>query len=99
LKHAEQAEMQGKRVWAVFGHAGQSASKREWPQFYQHIAPLGAPAQFQMAGDRIYITLFDSTSHGVTTNCVPPSPLPAAVPASPPTGPPAAIVLAAAPCG
>jgi hypothetical protein len=35
----------------------------------------------------------------VTTNCVPPSPLPAAVPASPPTGPPAAIVLAAAPCG
>jgi hypothetical protein len=99
LKHAEQAEMQGKRVWAVFGHAGQSASKREWPQFYQHIAPLGAPAQFQMAGDRIYITLFDSTSHGVTTNCVPPSPLPAAVPASAPTGPPAAIVLAAAPCG
>ena len=75
LKHAEQAEMQGKRVWAVFGHAGQSASKREWPEFYQHIAPLGTPAEIQMAGNRIYITLFDATSHGVTTNCVPPSPL------------------------
>jgi 4-amino-4-deoxy-L-arabinose transferase-like glycosyltransferase len=96
LQHAEQAEMQGKRVWAVFGHAGQSASKREWPQFYQHIAPLGAPAQFQMAGNRIYITLFDSTSHGVTTNCVPPLPLPAAVPV--PSGSPA-VVLGAAPCG
>jgi uncharacterized membrane protein len=96
LKHAEQAEMQGKRVWAVFGHAGQSASKREWPQFYQHIAPLGAPAQFQMAGNRIYITLFDSTSHGVTTNCVPPSPLPGVVPA--PSGS-TVLALAAAPCG
>jgi mannosyltransferase len=82
LQHAEQAEMQGHRVWAVFGHAGQSSSKREWPQFYQHIAPLGAPAQFQMAGGRIYITLFDSTSHGVTTNCVPPLPLSAPQPAT-----------------
>jgi uncharacterized membrane protein len=95
LKHAEQAEMQGKRVWAVFGHAGQSASKREWPQFYQHIAPLGAPAQFQMAGGRIYITLFDSTSHGLTANCVPPSPLTAPASAPPATG--SAVLLA--PCG
>lgn len=95
LQHAEQAEMQGKRVWAVFGHAGQSSSKREWPEFYHHIAPLGAPAQIQMAGGRIYITLFDSTSHGVTTNCVPPSPLTA--PAAAPAGSP--LVLSAAPCG
>jgi len=97
LQHAEQAEMQGRRVWAVFGHAGQSASKREWPQFYQHIAPLGMPAQIQMAGNRIYITLFDSTSHGVSTNCVPASQL-LAPPQPVPAGP-APIALAAAPCG
>jgi mannosyltransferase len=96
LQHAEQAEMQGRRVWAVFGHAGQSASKREWPQFFQHISPLGQPAQILMAGNRIYITLYDSTSHGVTTNCVPASPLPGAAPAT--TGSPAAI-SAASPCG
>ncbi len=71
LKHAEQAQLQGKRVWAVFGHAGQSASHHEWPQFYKKIAPLGTPAQIQMAGGRIYITLFDQSSHGVSTNCVP----------------------------
>lgn len=72
LQHAEAAQMQGRRVWAVFGHAGQSASKREWPQFYQHIAPLGTPAQIQMAGNRIYITEFDATSHGVSENCTMP---------------------------
>jgi len=70
LKHAEQAQVQGKRVWAVFGHAGQSASHHEWPQFYKKIAPLGTPSQIQMAGGRIYITLFDQSSHGVSTNCV-----------------------------
>jgi mannosyltransferase len=96
LQHAEQAEMQGRRVWAVFGHAGQSASKREWPQFYQHIAPLGMPAKIQMAGNRIYITLFDSTSHGVTTNCVPASPLSTAQPAAAGSAP---VMLAASPCG
>ncbi len=96
LQHAEQAELQGRRVWAVFGHAGQSASKREWPEFYQHIAPLGTPAQIQMAGNRIYITLFDATSHGVTTNCVPASQLPAPQPA---TAAVPAVVLGAAPCG
>jgi len=85
LKHAEQAQLQGKRVWAVFGHAGQSASHHEWPQFYKKIAPLGTPAQIQMAGGRIYITLFDQSSHGVSTNCViQPST------SSPPAGPPAA---------
>jgi mannosyltransferase len=75
LKHAETAQLQGKRIWAVFGHAGQSASKREWPEFYQHIAPLGTPVQIQMAGNRIYITEFDATSHGITENCTPPSAL------------------------
>jgi uncharacterized membrane protein len=86
LKHAEQAQLQGKRVWAVFGHAGQSASHHEWPQFYKKIAPLGTPAQIQMAGNRIYITLFDQSSHGISTNCVPQpstSAPPAALPAAP----------------
>jgi len=85
LKHAQQAQLQGKRVWAVFGHAGQSASHHEWPQFYKKIAPLGTPAQIQMAGGRIYITLFDQSSHGISTNCVvqpaissSPAPVPAA---------------------
>jgi mannosyltransferase len=96
LKHAEQAQMQGKRVWAVFGHAGQSASKKEWPQFYARIAPLGTPAEIQMAGNRIYITLFDATSHGVTTNCVPQSSLPAAPVAAAST---AATLVANSPCG
>ena len=76
LQHAVAQQLQGRRVWAVFGHAGQSSSKREWPQFYQHIAPLGTPVQIQMAGNRIYITEFDATSHGVTENCTPASPLP-----------------------
>jgi hypothetical protein len=89
LQHAEAAQLAGKRVWAVFGHAGQSSSKREWPQFYQHIAPLGTPVQIQMAGNRIYITEFDATSHGVSENCLQPSPLQAggAAPAVPPTPP------------
>ncbi len=90
LQHAVAQQMQGRRVWAVFGHAGQSASKREWPQFYQHIAPLGTPAQIQMAGNRIYITEFDATSHGVSENCVAALPLPgnaAQVAPSAPTSP------------
>ncbi len=88
LKHAEQAQLQGKRVWAVFGHAGQSSSKKEWPQFYAKIAPLGTPVQIQMAGNRIYITLFDQSSHGVSTNCV----IQPATPSTSPTPPPS-------PCG
>ncbi len=92
LQHAEAAQLQGKRVWAVFGHAGQSSSKREWPQFYQHIAPLGTPVQIQMAGNRIYITEFDATSHGLTENCVPPAPLT-------PPAPQSAMPAPVAPCG
>ncbi len=92
LRHAEEAQLQGRRIWVVFGHAGQSASKREWPQFYQHIAPLGTPVRIQMAGNRIYITEFDTTSHGVTEDCVTPLPAQvgtvaqAAIPNPPPCG-------------
>jgi hypothetical protein len=75
LNHAMAAQMQGKRVWAVFGHAGQSAaSKQDWPEFYAKIAKLGTPRQIQVAGNRIYITMFDPMSHGVSTNCTMSSP-------------------------
>jgi 4-amino-4-deoxy-L-arabinose transferase-like glycosyltransferase len=88
LKHAEQAQLQGKRVWAVFGHAGQSSSHHEWPYFYKKIAPLGTPAQIQMAGNRIYITEFDQSSHGVSTNCVAQPPMsPAPAQTNPPPAP------------
>ncbi len=71
LNHARQAQLQGKRVWAVIGHAGQSGeTKSEAAEAYASIAPLGAPEQFQMAGGRITITLFDQNSHGMTANCV-----------------------------
>ncbi len=86
LRHAEQAQRDGKRIWAVFGHAGQSSSHHEWPYFYAKIAPLGTPAQIQMAGNRIYITLFDQSSHGVSTNCVA-APAPSAPPGTIPAAP------------
>ncbi len=83
LNHAVAAQMQGKRVWAVFGHAGQSAaSKQDWPEFYAKIAKLGTPRQIQVAGNRIYITMFDPMSHGVSTNCTlaPPTSAPPPLP-------------------
>jgi hypothetical protein len=71
LAHAKAAEAAGKRVWVVLGHAGQSrATHHELPDLYAAIAPMGSPSEIQMAGNRIYINLFDPMSHGVTTNCV-----------------------------
>jgi 4-amino-4-deoxy-L-arabinose transferase-like glycosyltransferase len=61
LQHAQIAKGQGKRVWAVYGIAGQTADEEGWPAFYASMAPLGAPKQIQMAGNRIYITLYDSS--------------------------------------
>ena len=72
LQRAELAQLQGERVWAVYGHASQSASGKQWPQFMVKIAPLGTPAATEMAGSRIYITLFNAPSHDVAANCVPP---------------------------
>ncbi len=70
LTHALQAQAAGKRVWAVYGHAGQSAAdKHDWPEFYAKIAPLGTPRQIQLAGNRIYITLFVPAGHSLATNC------------------------------
>lgn len=73
LAHAEQAEAAGKRVWAIFGHAGQSsaATAPERDAYDAKLAPLGTPRQVQNAGNRIVITLFDPSSHQLTANCTP----------------------------
>jgi uncharacterized membrane protein len=73
INHARQAELQGKRVWAVIGHAGQGANTEPAiAAAYAKLAPLGTPTEFEMAGNRIYINRFDATSHGLSTNCVVP---------------------------
>jgi mannosyltransferase len=59
LQAAQLAKAQGKRVWTVYGIAGQIAYDDDWPEFAASMAPLGTPAQIQMAGNRIYITLFE----------------------------------------
>jgi mannosyltransferase len=59
LGQAQQAMSQGKRVWAVFGHAGQSGGSREMMKFYAQAQVLGTPKIMQAAGDRIFIALYD----------------------------------------
>lgn len=59
LSHAMQAEAQGKRVWAVYGHAGQSPERQALEHFYGQNRALGAPAKLQAAGKRIVIALYD----------------------------------------
>ncbi len=72
VTHAQLAQMQGKRVWVIIGHAGQtSTTKHQLPDNFAKIAPLGEPAKIEMAGRRIYINLFDPTSHGYASNCLP----------------------------
>jgi len=73
LAHARQAQLQGKRVWAVIGHAGQGPNTdTEITAAYTRLAPLGTPAEFEMAGNRIYINMFNAGSHGSAFNCVVP---------------------------
>lgn len=93
LRHAEAAQLQGRRVWAVYGHAGQSATRHGLLRFERHIAPLGTPVQVQMAGNRIYISEFDATSHGVSEDCTAPAPSPQ------PGAAQASLTPVAAPCG
>ena len=71
LSHAAQAVSQGKRVWAVYGHAGQSADQKGWSKFYDAARVLGTPAKIQEAGKRIFIALYNptNTDHGVALNC------------------------------
>jgi uncharacterized membrane protein len=67
LNHAREAQLQGKRVWAVIGHAGQGPNTApEIGEAYAKLAPLGTPSEFEMAGNRIYINLFDANSHALT---------------------------------
>jgi mannosyltransferase len=74
IKHARAAQLQGKRIWAVFGFAGQTAAKTAWPEFYRKTAALGTPEQIQVAGDRIYISLYEPAGRHLADNCgVPPA--------------------------
>lgn len=57
LTHAEQAVSQGKRVWVVYGHAGQNTSTAK--QFFAPAHALGTPSLVQAAGSRITIVLYD----------------------------------------
>ena len=59
LNHAVQAVHQGKRVWTVFGHAGQSGGTKELAKFDARTKILGTPKQVQVAGKRIFIALYD----------------------------------------
>jgi uncharacterized membrane protein len=75
VSHARQAQLAGKRVWAVIGRGGQGPNTEpEITAAYARLAPLGTPTEFEMAGDRIYINMFDPASQVLTSNCVvPPS--------------------------
>lgn len=57
LSDAEQALKKGKRVWVIYGHAGQNVSTHS--SFLAQMQPLGTPLLFQKAGKRITIWLYD----------------------------------------
>jgi mannosyltransferase len=59
---AQTSLAQGKRVWAVFGHAGQNGGSQQWVNFYNKNEALGTPRQIQVAGNRIYIALYNPPS-------------------------------------
>ncbi len=67
LNHAKQAMAQGKRVWAVYGHAGQSGEPRALAKFFDRNHILGRPQQMQIAGQRIVIALY--APQGVAMSC------------------------------
>ncbi len=71
LSHAQQAQLEGKRVWVVIGHAGQNSNtgKHHLPDNFAKVAPLGAPAKIELAGSRIYINLYDPAKNVLAANC------------------------------
>ncbi|MDD2704379.1 MAG: glycosyltransferase family 39 protein [Acidocella sp.] len=69
LTHAQVAMSQGKRVWAVYGHAGQSGGTGEMQKFYAKAQVLGTPKIMQTAGSRIFIALFDPATAHLAQNC------------------------------
>ncbi len=58
LDRAVASIAQGKRVWGVYGLAGQGSSKAEKDDFLSDQQRLGAPQFIQKAGDRITIALY-----------------------------------------
>lgn len=56
LSTAEASLKQGKRVWVVYGHAGQNTTTRA--SFLEQIQPLGKPDLIQKVGNRITIVLY-----------------------------------------
>jgi uncharacterized membrane protein len=62
LNHAAQAMSQGKRVWAVYGLAGQGSERSEKQDYRESEAVLGPPVQVQNAGKRIVIVLYDPSA-------------------------------------
>ncbi len=70
LDHAKMAQAEGKRVWAVYGHAGQSGKSKESARFSAKIAALGTPAQVQTAGKRIFIALYNPPGRTMASACV-----------------------------
>lgn len=57
LADAEAALKEGKRVWVVYGHAGQNTSTHK--SFFAQLQPLGTPETIQKAGKRITIALYE----------------------------------------
>lgn len=57
LKDAESAIRENKRVWVVYGHAGQNTTTHE--SFFSQLQPLGTPQLIQKAGKRITIALYN----------------------------------------
>ena len=56
LSTAESSLKQGKRVWVVYGHAGQNDTTKT--SFLAQLQPLGKPYLIQKAGKRITIVLY-----------------------------------------
>ena len=56
LADAEAALKQGKRVWVVYGHAGQNTSTHQ--SFFAQLQVLGTPQFTQKAGKRITIAMY-----------------------------------------
>ena len=62
LNRAAQAVSQGKRVWAVYGLAGQGSGATERQDYHDNQKLLGTPKIVQQAGKRITIALYAANS-------------------------------------
>jgi hypothetical protein len=62
LDRAAQALAQGKRVWAVYGLAGQGSGQTEDQDYQMNQKRFGTPKSIQQAGSRIVIALYGPNS-------------------------------------